>query len=100
MTAIAVTYGNDNRGKLEMRYPYGFEVGCADSAGKTATQWKEGTAKSITDMDVNVEFPPCPKGLEARHIRYCWRQDPCSFSKCPIYSSFETPTPPFMLDLE
>lgn len=101
VSAIAVTFGPPSKfWKLELRYPYGFELGCAASKGKIATQWIEGTAKSVTNNDVNIEFPRCPGTLKPMHIRYCWRTDPCLFSKCPIYSSVTNPSPPFVMDLQ
>ena len=99
MLAIAVTFGPPNkRAKLELRYPYGFEVGCGTS-GSAPTQWIEGTAKSVTDSDVNVEFPLCPSPSKPLQVRYCWRTDPCLFGKCPIYSSLTNPSPPFIMNL-
>lgn len=101
ISAIAVTFGPPSKiGKLELRYPYGFELGCSDPSGKAPTVWIEGTAKSVTGNDVNVEFPQCTGAAKPMHIRYCWRTDPCIFSKCPIYSSVLNPSPPFIMDLD
>jgi len=96
VTALAIAYGPpDSRGKLQLRYPYGFEIGCVDPS-----TWVEGTAKSVTDAAVNVEFPLCANGLKPMSVRYCWRADPCTFNKCPIYSSATNTSPPFVMDIQ
>ncbi len=101
ITAIAVTYSSPKSAedKLTLRYPYGFEVGCSSVTKPVDTQWVEGTAKSVTETDVNVEFPPCSNDLKPMMVRYCWRTDPCTFNKCPVYSSMMTPSPPFIMEL-
>ena len=83
---------------LELRYPYGFELGCATANG-TMSQWMEGTAMRTDGNSVIVELPDCPSGSKATTIRYCWRTDPCSFMKCPIYSG-NLPAPPFIMNLD
>jgi len=83
---------------LELRYPYGFELGCATANG-TMSQWMEGTAMRTDGDSVIVELPDCPSGSKATTIRYCWRTDPCSFMKCPIYSG-NLPAPPFIVNLD
>ncbi len=101
VTAISIAYGpEDSRGKLELRYPYGFEIGCGDPTGKANTTWVEGTAKSVSGSAVNVEFPLCASGLKPMSVRYCWRADPCTFNKCPIYTSTINTSPPFVMKLE
>lgn len=100
LTAIAISYGPpSNKAKLTLHYPYGFEIGCGDPTGKAVTEWIEGTAKSISGSNVNVEFPMCTGSLKPLSVRYCWRDDPCKPFLCPIYSGFSIPSPPFTMDL-
>jgi hypothetical protein len=99
--AVSVMFGPaSDRGKLQLKYPYGFEVGCVDPSDKTPGQWMEGTVKSVSGSNANVEFPQCLSPLKPMQIRYCWRTDPCTFNKCPLYSSELNPVPPFIMDLE
>ena len=93
---VSVSYGYAQNG-LELRYPYGFELGCVTSTG--TTDWFEGTAVKVDTNNVIVEIPGCPNGQKAVWIRYCWRTDPCTFKKCPVYSS-DFPSPPFIMELE
>jgi len=83
---------------LELRYPYGFELGCL-TTNSSMFLWMEGTAMKVAGNSVIVELPDCPSGAMATTIRYCWRTDPCSFLKCPIYSG-NLPAPPFILNLD
>ena len=52
----------------------------------------------VEGAQVVVEFPSCPSGAKAVSVRYCWRTDPCTAMKCPVYSD-NLPSPPFMMDL-
>ena len=101
VAAVAITFGPpSDQAKLELRYPYGFEISCEDEHDQQTPLWVEGTAKSVSDNDVNVEFPLCQNGLKPMRVRYCWRTDPCTFGKCPVYSGANYPSPPFIMTLE
>ncbi len=68
--------------------------------GGTVSKWIEGTVvKLAEDNTAVVEFPTCQTGLVGSAVRYCWRTDPCSFKKCPIYSG-DLPSPPFVMNVE
>ena len=95
---VAVSFDKLDADGLELRYPYGCELGCATANG-TISQWMEGTAMRTDGDSVIVELPDCPSGSKATTIRYCWRTDPCSFMKCPIYSG-NLPAPPFIMNLD
>ena len=82
---------------VELKYKYGFEVGCSN-ATKAASQWIEGTAIEANENGLRVEFADCPSPLSPVSIRYCWRTDPCTFKKCPVYAG-DLPSPPFIMDL-
>ena len=95
---VAVSFDKLAANGLELQYPYGFEIGCATVNG-TMSQWIEGTAVKADDSSVMIEFLNCPSMEKATMIRYCWRTDPCSFKKCPIYSG-NLPSPPFIMNLD
>ena len=95
--SVIVTFTNlAPGGKLELRSPYGFEIGCMKSA--TDVQYLEGTASGVvTNGDgIHVLFPSCPEGYETKSIRYAWREDPCPALQCAVYSG-GLPSPPFMI---
>lgn len=94
LTQVAVQYSSVGMGGvgLELRFPYGFELGCDSGT------WIEGTAVKVEGAQVIVEFPSCPSGAKAVSVRYCWRTDPCTAMKCPVYSD-NLPSPPFTMDL-
>ena len=78
---------------LELRYPYGFETSCDNG-----TSWLEATAVKTAGNAVFIEAPSCPAPAEPTTVRYCWRTDPCTFKKCPIYSG-DLPAPPFIMTM-
>lgn len=83
---------------LNIRSPYGFEVGCISSTGGDPV-WLEGLA-DVQDSakEVTVHFPHCSVGSTAKMIRYAWRENPCPIKKCSVYSG-ELPSPPFLLKI-
>ena len=94
-TSAIVTFDNlAPDGKLELRSPYGFEIGCINAA--KLAQNLEGTATGVQDNGVHVSFPNCPEGYEPKYVLYAWRQDPCPAMKCAVYSG-GLPSPPFMM---
>ena len=96
-TEVIVQYKNQK--PLELRYSYGFEVGCGTNSTKALpSQWIEGTAMQVVDEGLLVAFADCPSSTSPEYIRYCWRTDPCTFKKCPVYAG-ELPSPPFILKL-
>ena len=92
---MSVKYKSDY--PLELHYPYGFELGCVNTMGNDT--WIEGTATSVDTMTSFAEFPSCPTGYTPKMVRYCWRTDPCTFKKCPIYAK-DLPAPPYMLKFQ
>ena len=80
---------------LKILSPYGFEVACTDSSSEADT-WLEGVVSSAVGNDVNINFPLCPAGSRVRMVRYAWRQHPCSFKMCSVYSG-GLPSPPFLI---
>ena len=95
---LTITYVNvAPGGSLELRYPYGFELGCSTTTSATV-QWIEGTATKADGDAVTVQMPSCPSGSKPAMVRYCWRTDPCTFKMCPIYSG-DLPSPPFIMPL-
>ena len=93
-----ITYKLHGQDPLELRYKYGFELGCGNSS-TGASQWIEGTAMKADGESVQVEFEDCPSPLYPISIRYCWRTDPCTFKMCPIYAG-DLPSPPFIMELQ
>ena len=98
LASVMVTYTDISSNGLELRYPYGFELGCGGGAGGGSVVWVEGTAVKVDGVSVMVEFPACASGTKGVSLRYTWRQDPCTFKMCPVYSN-GLPSPPFILDL-
>ena len=98
VTSVTVTFQDlsiSTRSLDNLKSPYGFEIGCVSG---TKTMYAEGTAKGVQEADVMIEFPACPSGSTAGMIRYAWRDDPCVFKTCAVYSG-GMPSPPFMMKL-
>lgn len=96
-TYIIVTFRNIPAGdKIELRSPYGFELGC--TAGSSTT-FLPGTAVQVEGAtSVDIDFPLCPEGSKMTSVRYAWMEDPCPFMKCAVYSG-GLPSPPFIISL-
>lgn len=78
-----------------------FEVCC--SAVKTVcappAQWEPAPIKQWDASTVQVNATNCPSMDNVSALRYAWRDWPCDFKDCPIYSSDKVlPAPPFKLD--
>ena len=75
-------------GAIELRSNGGFEIGCVSPKD---TQWLEGsiasTSGETSDSVLIWLIPPCPSGYTMKQLRYDWRQDPCIFKKCAVYSN-------------
>ena len=98
ITSVTVTFGAlsiSTQSLDPLKSPYGFEVGCVNT---TTTTYVEGTATGASGANVMVKFPMCPSGSIAGMIRYAWRDDPCVFKQCAVYSG-GLPSPPFIMKL-
>ena len=93
--SVVVTFREVSHVLEKLRSPYGFEIGCVN--GNTTT-YLEGTATDVQGAKVMIEFPMCVSGSTAGMIRYAWRDDPCVFKQCAVYSG-GLPSPPFMMDI-
>lgn len=92
MKEVTVEYTNLAGSKVELRYPYGFELGCSDGT------WLGATATAAASNKVVVGVASCAAGAKPIALRYCWRTDPCTFKMCPVYSG-DLPSPPFQMNL-
>ena len=82
-------------GAIEIRSNSGFEIGCVSPKD---SQWLEGSIDSTASDSVLIWFTSCPTSYTMKQLRYDWRQDPCVFKKCAVYSN-ELPAPPFVIDI-
>ena len=92
---VTVEYDSLAGTGLELRYKYGFELGCSNA---TSTAWLGATASQVVGNVVVVGVPSCPGDMKPSQLRYCWRSDPCTFKMCPVYSG-DLPSPPFVMSL-
>ncbi len=104
LLSVTVTFQNlslltQSLDNLKSPNAYGFEIGCVPQVNRTTpTTYIEGTAKGVQGPDMRIEFPLCPDISTAEMIRYAWRDDPCVFKTCAVYSG-GMPSPPFMIKL-
>jgi sialate O-acetylesterase len=89
---VVVEYTSLSGTELQLRSPYGFELGCSDGT------WMNATASQVSGNRVVVGVPSCAAGAKPAALRYCWRSNPCSFKMCPVYSG-DLPSPPFEMAL-
>jgi len=91
---IMVMYSDVKDNMLEIRSHSGFEIGCEESESLT---WMETTVSKVDGNSILV-MNTCSKDQSPMHIRYSWRDDPCIFKKCAVYSG-DLPSPPFILPI-
>lgn len=92
LTQVNVEYTSLAAAHVELRYPYGFELGCSNGV------WLDATAITATSNRVTVGIPSCEAGSKPTLLRYCWRANPCTFKMCPVYSG-DLPSSPFEISL-
>ena len=91
---IVIMYRNIKDHKLEIRSHSGFEIGCKKSI---YLSWIETAVYKATDNSV-VVMNTCGTYWRPTQVRYSWRDDPCVFKKCAVYSG-DLPSPPFILPI-
>ena len=99
-----IVYGNIV-GSLYCNSKYGFELSCVAGSTIATDQWLPGTVRAVRSNvivdSVYVTFPQCSTGYHpGQYIRYAWRQNPCVFKHCAIYSTgtgYPFPSPPFLI---
>ncbi|KAK3746757.1 hypothetical protein QZH41_013585, partial [Actinostola sp. cb2023] len=90
-----VLYSDVGAEGIEIRARSGFEFVC-ESNGVTS-DWIEAQILTSSFAEVDL-LGLCPSGTDRpTGIRYAWRQDPCTFKTCAVYSKTEgLPSPPFV----
>ena len=94
--SATVTY-RDVSETLLRQSSFGFELGCVQQ-GNNKTTFVEGTATGIQGANAMINFPDCPAGSSPKMVQYAWREDPCPFKQCAVYSG-GLPSPPFMMEV-
>lgn len=94
-----ITYDDDSA-EIDVRSAEGFEVCCSeDKSSDCNTIDSTWIAAPITDHDkqtVSISYKGCASPYVVA-IRYAWRESPCSFKKCAVYSiENNLPAPPFI----
>ena len=90
--SIIVHYTHVVDNKLEIRSQSGFEVHCIKNGEPT---WMESfLIKAVKDFVIIDNS--CGADNSPTHVRYSWRDYPCVFKECAVYSG-DLPSPPFIL---
>ena len=89
---IIVHYTDVMNNILEIRSQSGFEVYCIKEGQPT---WMESFVLKAVRNFVIIDNS-CDAGDFPSHVRYSWRDYPCDFKKCAVYSG-DLPSPPFIL---
>ena len=93
---ISIMYKNlPPGGSLEIRSHSGFEVCCKKDDGSLT--WVEALLNKVDNSNVIINTP-CTEVETPINVRYSWRDDPCVFKKCAVYSD-DLPSPPFILPI-
>ena len=93
--SIIVHYTHVMDNNLEIRSHSGFEVYCIKDGQPT---WMEAFVLKAVRNFVIVDNS-CGAGNFPTHVRYSWRDYPCDFKECAVYSG-DLPSPPFILPVK
>lgn len=64
---------------------------------ETSSSWVKVPIKQWNDTKVVLHPVVCPPSEAVTGLRYAWRDWPCDFKACPVYSASSTlPAPPFI----
>ena len=80
---------------LEIRSHSGFEICCKKNDGSLT--WVEAFLFKADKASIIIENM-CTEVETPTHVRYSWRDDPCVFKRCAVYSG-NLPSPPFILPI-
>ncbi|ESO84170.1 hypothetical protein LOTGIDRAFT_177595 [Lottia gigantea] len=104
-STIVITF-EKVQNKLEIQSNSGFEVCCSSSSDASVcdqaslTPWKPAPMSSYTANTVSLQIPSSCNGLNLLYLRYAWRESPCDYKKCAVYSGGNNlPAPPFKMPL-
>ena len=89
---VIINYTIPEGYSLEIRSHSGFEVSCMKAGPPT---WMESIISKVDHNTVLIDYS-CGANTVPSHVRYAWRDDPCVFKKCAVYSG-DLPSPPFIL---
>jgi len=89
---IVVSFSNVSNKGLELRSNLGFEICCIKAGQPT---WMETYISENVGNSVFIDNF-CGAGNLPAYVRYSWKEDPCVFKKCAVYSG-DLPSPPFIL---
>lgn len=97
---VTVKY-DSTAGPLRLASGEGFEFCCSWNGGdKCASQnawWLPTPIQTSTTSTISLDGTVCGDGQYITALRYAWRESPCIFKKCAIYSqSTDLPGPPFI----
>ncbi|KAM9853189.1 sialate O-acetylesterase [Aulostomus maculatus] len=77
-----------------------FEICCSQVAAQCGPQsvWVPAPIMQWDSTSVQVSSSFCPPTEEVAALRYSWKDWPCDFKACPVYSaSSALPAPPFIV---
>ncbi|XP_076077111.1 sialate O-acetylesterase-like [Mytilus galloprovincialis] len=97
-----ITYDDDSA-EIDVRSADGFEVCCSEiKTFDCSTEDSTWVSAPVTDHDkqtVSISYEGCASSYVVA-IRYAWRESPCPFKKCAVYSiENNLPAPPFIQHL-
>ncbi|XP_050394697.1 sialate O-acetylesterase isoform X1 [Patella vulgata] len=91
---------------IEVRSAKGFEFCCSSSQDKTVcdqpslNSWFPVTTLASTPTTLILDVPASCTNQHILLIRYAWRESPCPYKQCAVYSVVnELPGPPFKISL-
>lgn len=96
---LTVSYAND-KDYIQVKSSSGFEVCCtisATSSCSAVSSWKSTFIVGHDNSTVKLDTSVCLSGTHVAGVRYIWKESPCAFKQCAIYSlTSSLPAPPFI----
>ncbi|XP_072309847.1 sialate O-acetylesterase-like [Eucyclogobius newberryi] len=80
-----------------------FEICCSASVSLCGprSNWVSAPIKLWVQRTIQLSTELCPQSEEVAAVRYAWRDWPCDFKACPVYSAKTAlPAPPFIINFQ
>ncbi|XP_064594993.1 sialate O-acetylesterase-like [Liolophura sinensis] len=101
-TGIVTIEFDSGRTPIEVRNNDGYEVCCSvdthASCGQNDAHWKAAPIAAHRTSAIDLAYGHnCGANVHILGVRYAWRESPCSFKSCAVYSKVNgLPAPPYM----
>ncbi|XP_070537286.1 sialate O-acetylesterase-like [Ptychodera flava] len=99
---ISIIFDN-KKTQIRIQNDQGFEVCCSkdDNCTSQSLDWHVApVTKALSTTGIEISTKQCA-GQQLQALRYEWRESPCTFKNCSVYSvENNLPAPPFVMPID